>query len=215
VTFSLQCSKTRDNNVIKAYSLAKYNIIGKGCRMHKESNIKTASPEREQQAIVIKKYANRRLYDTHTSCYITLDDLCEMVKRGVEFVVIDVKTDEELTRQVLTQIIFEQESKGYSLLPIKFLRTIIGFYGGKMQQFLPPYLEASMESFINNQDKMREYVSSAMNFSPFTQFEEISKQNMALFQRAFSMFNPLAAREEETSQAEAERERKTASTKKS
>jgi polyhydroxyalkanoate synthesis repressor PhaR len=159
--------------------------------MHKESAARaTSAPEAAKEVVTIKKYANRRLYDTHTSSYITLDDLCEMVKRGVEFVVIDAKTDEDLTRQVLTQIIFEQESKGYSLLPIKFLRTIIGFYGGKMQQFLPPYLEASMDSFINNQDKMREYVSSAINFSPFTQFEELGKQNMALFQRAFSMFRP-------------------------
>jgi len=159
--------------------------------MHKESTARAANaPEQSQDAIIIKKYANRRLYDTHTSSYITLEDLCEMVKRGMDFVVIDAKTDEDLTRQVLTQIIFEQESKGYSLLPIKFLRTIIGFYGGKMQQFLPPYLEASMDSFIKNQDKMREYVSSAINFSPLAQFEELGKQNMALFQRAFSMFSP-------------------------
>jgi polyhydroxyalkanoate synthesis repressor PhaR len=158
--------------------------------MTKESTLRIAQTSRSADTVVVKKYANRRLYDTHTSTYITLDDLCELVKRGVEFVVIDAKTDEDLTRQVLTQIIFEQESKGYSLLPIKFLRTLITFYGGKMQQILPPYLEASMESFINNQDKMREYVSSAINYSPFTQLEEISKQNMALFQRAFSMFAP-------------------------
>jgi len=161
--------------------------------------------------VIIKKYANRRLYDTHTSSYITLDNLCEMVKRGVEFTVIDAKTDEDLTRQVLTQIIFEQESKGYSLLPVKFLRTIITFYGGKMQQFLPPYLEASMDSFISNQDKMREYVSNTVNFSPFTQLEEIGKQNMALFQQAFSMFNPFAGKEESEARQPA---RKTAGSKK-
>src|SRR5271165_9034 len=157
--------------------------------MHKESTARaTTATEHAQDAVIIKKYANRRLYDTHTSSYITLDNLCEMVKRGVDFVVIDAKSDEDLTRQVLTQIIFEQESKGYSLLPIKFLRTLISFYGGKMQQFLPPYLEASMDSFMQNQDKMREYVSGA--FSPFTQLEEIGKQNMALFKHAFSMFSP-------------------------
>jgi polyhydroxyalkanoate synthesis repressor PhaR len=166
-----------------------------------------------QDTIVVKKYANRRLYDTNTSSYITLDNLCEMVKRGEEFIVIDAKTEEDLTRQVLTQIIFEQESKGYSLLPIKFLRTIISFYGGKMQQFLPPYLEASMDSFVNNQDKMREYASHSVNFSPFTQFEEIGKQNMALFQRAFSMFRPFESTKEDHATEESPA-KKTANTKK-
>ena len=180
--------------------------------MNKESTAR-ATAAMAPNTVMIKKYANRRLYDTNTSSYITLDDLCEMVKRGVEFTVIDAKTDEDLTRQVLTQIIFEQESKGYSLLPVNFLRTIISFYGGKMQQFLPPYLEASMESFINNQDKMREYVSSGVNFSPFTQFEEIGKQNVALFQRAFSMFNPFGGKEEEAEMKQGTR--KTAGSKKS
>lgn len=161
--------------------------------------------------VTVKKYANRRLYDTHASSYITLDDLCEMVKRGVEFVVIDAKTEDDLTRQILTQIIFEQESKGYSLLPTKFLRSIISFYGGKMQQVLPPYLEASMESFVTNQDKMREYVANAINYSPFTQLEEIGKHNMALFQRAFSMFHPFDYGQ---GKEEAEPERKTAGAKK-
>jgi polyhydroxyalkanoate synthesis repressor PhaR len=182
--------------------------------MQKESAAKSASSSAAHapNIVMIKKYANRRLYDTNTSSYITLEDLCEMVKRGVDFVVIDAKSEEDLTRQVLTQIIFEQETKGYSLLPIKFLRTLISFYGGKMQQFLPPYLEASMESFSNNQDKMREYVSSAINFSPFTQLEEIGKQNMALFQRAFSMFSPFDAK---NGKEEPEETRKTASSKKS
>ena len=181
--------------------------------MNKESAQRGAqAASHPQSVVVVKKYANRRLYDTHTSSYITLDDLCEMVKRGVEFVVTDAKTDQDLTRQVLTQIIFEQESKGYSLLPVKFLRTIIGFYGGKMQQFLPPYLEASMDSFINNQDKMREYVSNSMNFSPFTQLEEIGKQNMALWERAFSMFSPFGVAGEEAGAEQPAR--KTANSKK-
>jgi polyhydroxyalkanoate synthesis repressor PhaR len=146
--------------------------------------------------VIIKKYANRRLYDTDTSSYITLDDLCAMVKKGVEFTVLDAKTEEDLTRQVLTQIIFDQESKGYSLLPVKFLRTIISFYDGKMQKFLPPYLEASMEHFSLNQDKMFNYFNTGnqpTSFLPFAQFEEIGKQNMALFTKAFSMFNPFDA----------------------
>ena len=164
--------------------------------MTKESTEKN-NLQAYNQDIVIKKYPNRRLYDTSSSSYITLENLCEMVKQGKDFVVIDAKTDEDLTRQVLTQIIFEQESKGYSVLPVKFLRTIIGFYGGKMQQFIPPYLEASMENFALNQDKMRDYVAKSVAFSPFTQFEEIGKQNMALFQKAFSMFTPFSTEKEE------------------
>lgn len=161
-------------------------------------------------AIIIKKYANRRLYDTNTSSYITLEDLCTMVKNGVDFVVRDAKTEEDLTRQVLTQIIFEQETKGYSLLPIKFLRNIISFYGGnKMQKFVAPYLEASMENFTANQDKVLDYFSSAKSaFSPFAQLEEIGKQNMALFNQAFSMFNPFEALAK--TEAEAQASRKTA-----
>lgn len=182
--------------------------------MQKESTARTqAEKEHTQNVVTIKKYANRRLYDTHTSSYITLEDLCEMVKRGVDFIVIDAKSNEDLTRQVLTQIIFEQELKGYSLLPIKFLRQLISFYGGKMQQLLPPYLEASMESFANNQDKVREYVSSAINFSPLSQFEEISKQNMALFQRAFSMFSPFDFHNKEAA-PQADATRKTGTSKK-
>lgn len=146
-------------------------------------------PNAKRSTVVVKKYPNRRLYDTQASTYITLETLCEMVKRGVDFIVLDAKTNIDLTRQVLTQIIFEKESEGYNLLPIKFLRTIIGFYGGNVQQFLPPYLEASMESFLKNQDKMHEYVS-AITYSPFSQLEELGKQNMALFQRAFSVFSP-------------------------
>lgn len=152
---------------------------------------------RTHKITIIKKYANRRLYDTSSSSYITLDDLYNMVKKNIDFVVMDAKTEEDLTRQVLTQIIFEQESKGYNLLPVKFLRTIIGFYGGKVQQFLPPYLEASMENFLTHQDKFFEYFPKNPAFSPFTQLEEISKQNMAFFRKAFSVFAPLDNRNKE------------------
>ena len=147
--------------------------------------------------ITIKKYPNRRLYDTSSSSYITLDDLYLMVKKNIDFVVVDAKTEEDLTRQVLTQIIFEQESKGYNLLPVKFLRNIISFYGGKMQQFVPTYLEASMDNFLVNQDKFFDYFSKATPFSPFTQLEEISRQNMALFKSAFAMFNPFEIKDKE------------------
>jgi len=143
-----------------------------------------------QEVTIIKKYANRRLYDTGTSSYITLEDLCTMVKKGVDFIVMDAKSEEDITRQVLTQIIFEQESKGYHLLPVKFLRTIISFYGGKMQQFLPPYLEASMDNFMSNQDNFFDYFKKNPALAPLLQLEEISKKNMALFTNAYSMFNP-------------------------
>lgn len=184
--------------------------------MTKETRQNAQKASYSKDTIIVKKYANRRLYDTHTSSYITLEDLCEMVKAGKDFVVLDAKTDEDLTRQVLTQIIFEQESKGYNLLPIKFLRTIISFYGGKMQQFLPPYLEASMDSFTQNQDRVREFFgnksAATPGFSPFTQLEEMGKQNMAFFQQAFSIFNPFGAKPE---RGETEATRKAASGKKS
>lgn len=148
----------------------------------------------ETEAVVIKKYANRRLYNTDTSTYVTLDDLCAMVKRGIEFVVYDAKTSEDLTRQILTQIIFEQESKGYNLLPINFLRRIIALYDDNVREFVPHYLEASMDSFTQNQEKMREYVGQTLGtFSPFGQLEEIGKQNMDFAKRTFEMFNPFAA----------------------
>ena len=167
--------------------------------------------EAAPEVIVIKKYANRRLYNTDTSTYVTLDDLCVMVKQGVDFTVHDAKSGEDLTRQILTQIIFEQESKGHNMLPINFLRTVIGFYDTNMRDLVPHYLEASIKTFENNQEKMREYVGGNLaGYSPFTQFEEIGKQNMAMFRRAFSMFNPFGLGEEE----EKTEKRYTASTKK-
>lgn len=111
--------------------------------------------QQANEPIVIKKYANRRLYDTGTSAYITLEDLCERVKQGQDFVVLDAKSGEDLTRQVLTQIIFEQETKGSQLLPTSFLRSVIRFYDDKMQNVLQQYLDASMKSFMGNQDRMR------------------------------------------------------------
>ena len=141
--------------------------------------------------IIIKKYANRRLYDTSTSCYITLEEVRTMVKDGMQFVVQDAKTGDDITRSVLTQIIFEQEGKGEPLLPVNFLRWLIGFYGDGISELVPHYLEASMTSFTKNQEKMRGMLEGTLGkVFPFSQFEEISKQNMALFQKAFSMFTP-------------------------
>jgi polyhydroxyalkanoate synthesis repressor PhaR len=141
--------------------------------------------------VVIKKYANRRLYNTATSAYVTLDHLSTMVKEKIDFVVYDAKTGEDITRPVLTQIIVEEESKGgQTLLPIPFLRQLISFYGDSLQGVVPQYLEMSMTQFARNQEQMRSYMQNAFGFNPFQQFESMGKQNMAMFEQAMRMFNP-------------------------
>ncbi len=144
----------------------------------------------KNEPITIKKYANRRLYNTATSSYVTLDHLSQMVKDGTEFVVFDAKSGEDITRQVLTHIIVEEEAKdGQSLLPISFLRHLISFYGDSLQSLVPQYLDHSMGSFARNQEQMRHYLSDALDgLMPFQQFEEMGKQNMALFEGAMKMF---------------------------
>lgn len=139
--------------------------------------------------VVIKKYANRRLYNTSTSAYVTLEDLARMVREGVDFVVFDARTHEELTRQILTQIIFEEESRGEALLPVQFLRQLIGFYGNQMQGVLPGYLELSLENFARQQEQFRSQVTRAFGAGPGANLmEEAVKQNMAMFDRALKMF---------------------------
>jgi polyhydroxyalkanoate synthesis repressor PhaR len=145
-----------------------------------------------KKPIVIKKYANRRLYNTATSSYVTLDDLAQMIKEGGDFVVYDAKTGEDLTRPVLTQIIVEQEQKGQNLLPISFLRQLISFYGDSMQFLVPGYLEQAMVAFAKNQEQMRNTLRATFGIFPFGQFEEMGKQNMALFERALQMLSPYA-----------------------
>ena len=141
--------------------------------------------------VVIKKYANRRLYNTATSAYVTLDHLSQMVKDKTDFVVFDAKSGDDITRSVLTQIIFEEESKsGQNLLPIPFLRQLISFYGDSLQGVVPQYLEMSMTQFARNQEQMRRYMQNAFGFNPFQQFETMGKQNMAMFEEAMRMFNP-------------------------
>ncbi|MGC8533908.1 MAG: polyhydroxyalkanoate synthesis repressor PhaR [Rhizomicrobium sp.] len=142
-------------------------------------------------SVIIKKYANRRLYNTHTSSYVTLDHLCEMVKAGVEFEVRDARTGEDITRSVLTQIIFEEESKGQNLLPIRFLRQLIRLYGDSLQAFVPGYLDLSMESFAKNQEQMRQRLAEAFGGGG-SAFETITRQNLAMFERAMKMFSPFA-----------------------
>src|SRR6202161_4393699 len=143
--------------------------------------------------VVIQKYANRRLYNKATSTYITLDDLAGMVREGVDFVVYDAKTGEDITRKVLTQIIFEEESTGQSLLPIQFLRQLIRFYGDQMQAFLPSYLELSLDSFIRQQERLRSQVTT-MSPAGIGVYEEQIRQNLALFDRAMKMFSPFPFR---------------------
>jgi polyhydroxyalkanoate synthesis repressor PhaR len=147
--------------------------------------------EPAKKPAVVKKYANRRLYNTATSSYITLDELAQMVRQAEDFVVFDAKTGEDITRSVLTQIILEEDSKGRNLLPISFLRQLIGFYDDNLHTVLPRYLELSMENFARHQQQMRTYMEGTFGrFFPLQQFEEMTRQNMALFQRATSMFQP-------------------------
>jgi polyhydroxyalkanoate synthesis repressor PhaR len=160
---------------------------------------------KSEQPITIKKYANRRLYNTGTSTYVTLEDLATMVKAGEDFIVHDAKTGEDITRQVLSQIIFEQENKeGQSLLPIAFLRQLIRFYGDSMQMLVPRYLEVSIESLTREQEKFRQQMAQAFGGGPFGALEDQVRRNMEMFERAFTMFTPFARREEATA-AEAEK----------
>ncbi|HEY8618143.1 polyhydroxyalkanoate synthesis repressor PhaR [Phenylobacterium sp.] len=156
------------------------------------------------ERVVIKKYANRRLYNTASSSYVTLEHLADMVKKGVDFVVYDAKTNEDITRTVLTQIIFEEESQGQSLLPIQFLRQLIGFYGNSMQAFLPSYLELSLASFTQQQERMRQQFQALGHGAALPSYEDQIRQNMQLFDRAMKMFSPFAyAKPEEPAQAPA------------
>src|SRR5271170_6101091 len=152
-----------------------------------------------KQSVTIKKYANRRLYNTATSSYVTLDNLSKMVKEGIEFNVYDAKTSEDITRSVLTQIIVEEESKaGQNLLPINFLRQLIGFYGDNMQWLVPKYLEHSMETLAKNQEQLRGYLQIAFGgMFPFgSTFEVMGKQNLAMFERAMRLFSPFGGASE-------------------
>jgi polyhydroxyalkanoate synthesis repressor PhaR len=158
--------------------------------------VKDKSPNGGPKVAVVKKYANRRLYNTATSSYVTLDDLSKMVRVGEHFVVYDAKSGEDLTRSILTQIILEEDSKGRNLLPINFLRQLIGFYDDSLRAFLPRYLELSMENFARNQTQIRRYIEGTLGrFFPIGPFEDMARQNMELLQRATTMFTPLPGAE--------------------
>ena len=136
--------------------------------------------------VTIKKYANRRLYDTESSAYITLDKLAAMIREGRDFEVVDAKTGEDITHQVLTQIIVEEESRGSTMLPVNFLRQLIGLYGGSMQSAVPQYLEAAMDAFSKNQEAMRDAFKG--NFGGSNVFADLAKRNMAMFEEAGRAF---------------------------
>jgi len=159
------------------------------------SDNKSDSGKSGDERVVIKKYANRRLYNTASSSYVTLEHLSEMVKKGVDFVVYDAKTNEDITRPVLTQIIFEEESRGQNLLPIQFLRQLIRFYGDSMQALVPSYLELSLDSFTQQQERMRKQFADTLGGAMVGKgglgyFEDQVRQNMMLFDRAMKMFSP-------------------------
>lgn len=170
-------------------------------------------PPAQSAPIVIKKYANRRLYNTDQSSYVTLDDLSALVRAGTDFMVQDAKTGEDITRQVLAQIIFEQENRGQSTLPTDFLRQVIRMYGDAMQPFLPAYLSASMDQFVKSQAQLREQMARTWGGGQgsLSLFEEQARQNMVMFEQAMRMFSPFAANAARRSTAKAADDAKSAS----
>ena len=158
-----------------------------------------ADAKRDADPIVIKKYANRRLYNTATSSYVTLDHLAQMVRDGVDFQVFDAKSGEDITRQVLTHIIVEEENKGENMLPLSFLRQLISLYGDSVQAMVPGYLEQSMKAFAGNQDQIREMMEKTFSAAagaggnPLKVFEDMTRQNMAIFETAMKSFSPFVA----------------------
>jgi polyhydroxyalkanoate synthesis repressor PhaR len=156
-----------------------------------------------EEPVIIKKYANRRLYNTGTSTYVTLEDLAGMVKSGEDFIVYDAKTGEDITRSVLTQIIFEQENKGgQNLLPVAFLRQLIRFYGDSMHPLVSRFLEVSIDSLTREQEKFRQQMSQAFGVGPFGVIEDQVRRNMEMFERAFAMFAPFARREAQAAEGD-------------
>jgi polyhydroxyalkanoate synthesis repressor PhaR len=151
--------------------------------------------DQEGRPVIIKKYANRRLYNTDTSTYVTLEDLAEMVRGERDFVVYDAKTGEDLTHAVLTQIIVDQESRGTNLLPIGFLRQLIRFYGDSMQKLVPSYLEFSLDSLTRQQEQYRRRFANAFGTAAFDAMQEQVRKNFDTFERAFGMFTPFSGSE--------------------
>ena len=180
---------------VRAAPFAASSRAGQGEATAPRSPNAAAPPGAERPPVVVKKYANRRLYDTESSSYITLDTLAELVRQGRDFVVYDARSGEDITRGVLTQIIVEEEGKGRAMLPTNFLRQLIGFYGDSLQGLVPAYLEQAMATFARQQQQMRAALKQTYGgFFPFGSLEEVSRQNLAIMERAFSLFAPFAPR---------------------
>ncbi len=162
-------------------------------RLNGMAKYQAAGMDTEKEPTTIKKYANRRLYNTGTSSYVTLDDLAEMVKRGEDFQVVDAKTGDDITRSVLTQIIVEQESKGPNLLPVTFLRQLIRFYGDSLQNLVPTYLDFSIDALAREQEKFRNQMTQAFGVGPFVGLDEHVRRNTEMFEQAMRMFLPFSA----------------------
>jgi len=158
------------------------------------AELKKGEKKPSEKAIVVKKYANRRLYNTDTSTYVTLDDLAVMVRAESDFVVYDAKTGEDLTHAVLTQIIVEQESKGQqNLLPVGFLRQLIRFYGNSMERLVPSYLEYSLDTLTREQEKYRKQFANTFGNAAFEAMQDQTRKNLAIFERALNMFAPFTS----------------------
>jgi len=171
-------------------------------RTREVSHTLTQEQDQNLKPVIIKKYANRRLYNTETSSYVTLEDLGEMVRSERDFLVYDAKTGEDLTHTVLTQIIVEEEGKeGQSLLPIGFLRQLIRFYGNSIEHLVPKYLEFSLETLTREQEKYHKQFTGALGVAAFEAIQEQARQNMALFERAVTMFTPFPKPESTNSTA--------------
>jgi polyhydroxyalkanoate synthesis repressor PhaR len=181
------------HKTVAAHAETAYFVLGR-CGRSSPAAGKVQRMAKSEGPITIKKYANRRLYNTGTSTYVTLEDLASMVKSGEDFVVYDAKSNEDITRSVLTQIIFEQENKegGQNLLPINFLRQLIRFYGDSMQMLVPRYLEVSLDSLTKEQSKFREQITQAFGMGGFGAMEDQVRRNMEMFERTFAMFAPFA-----------------------
>jgi polyhydroxyalkanoate synthesis repressor PhaR len=154
-----------------------------------ETKTTDAAPE-QPMPVIVKKYANRRLYNTESSSYITLDNLAEMVRKDRDFVVYDAKSGEDITRGVLTQIIVEEEGKGHAMLPTNFLRQLIGFYGDNVQSVVPRYLEQAMSSFARQQETMRAEMQKTIGTFMPPGMEDVGRKNMAMMERAMTLFTP-------------------------
>ena len=153
----------------------------------------SAQEQDQSRPVIVKKYANRRLYNTESSSYITLDNLAEMVRKDRDFIVYDAKSGDDITRSVLTQIIVEEEGKGNAMLPTTFLRQLIGFYGNNMQSIVPRYLEQTMSSFARQQEGVRAAVQKTMGSFLPPGMEDVGRKNMAMIERAMTLFTPFYA----------------------